>query len=271
MSRSWRRRRSRGGGGDGQGTMRRARLTRAFEGRMAGLGARGLGGENTNANVRLLGTARSVARDLGVGSGARGVAIAGVGAHLHDGGAVVGDGGDALIVVDELIETARTLRADRGREGGGEAVSAEEIQKGRGGRSTEAHRDLGRGSGARRTRVVRMESTTAMHALMFEISWPLPWLVSVPSRRSTIWGCCGRLREGGRAARRQSDRAFENKDGIAEGRSRAPQRRSRGGTPRRGTHDHLPVGHLHERTRHGASPRWRTMDASAVRTRILSG
>ena len=41
-----------------------------------------------------------------------------------------------------------------------------------------------------RTRVVRTESTTAMHALMLEISWPLPWLVSVPSRRSTIWGCC---------------------------------------------------------------------------------
>ena len=45
-------------------------------------------------------------------------------------------------------------------------------------------RDLGR------TRVVRTESTTAMHALMLEMSWPLPWLVSVPSRRSTIWGCC---------------------------------------------------------------------------------
>ena len=45
-------------------------------------------------------------------------------------------------------------------------------------------RDLGR------TRVVRTESTTAMQALMLEMSWPLPWLVSVPSRRSTIWGCC---------------------------------------------------------------------------------
>ena len=41
-----------------------------------------------------------------------------------------------------------------------------------------------------RTRVVRTESTTAMQALMLEMSWPLPWLVSVPSRRSTIWGCC---------------------------------------------------------------------------------
>ena len=51
-------------------------------------------------------------------------------------------------------------------------------------RSGEA--DLGR------TRVVRTESTTAMQALMLEMSWPLPWLVSVPSRRSTIWGCCWR-------------------------------------------------------------------------------
>mmetsp|Transcript_10541 Transcript_10541/g.38224 ORF Transcript_10541/g.38224 Transcript_10541/m.38224 type:complete len:271 (-) Transcript_10541:53-865(-) len=34
--------------------------------------------------------------------------------------------------------------------------------------------------------VVRMESTTAMHALMFEMSCPFPWDVSVPSRRSTI-------------------------------------------------------------------------------------
>jgi hypothetical protein len=34
-----------------------------------------------------------------------------------------------------------------------------------------------------------------MHALMFEISCPLPWLVSVPSRSSTICGCC--YEEGG--------------------------------------------------------------------------
>ena len=56
-------------------------------------------------------------------------------------------------------------------------------------RSGEA--DLGR------TRVVRTEFTTAMQALMLEMSWPLPWLVSVPSRRSTIWGCCW-WEEGGR-------------------------------------------------------------------------
>ena len=49
-----------------------------------------------------------------------------------------------------------------------------------------------------RTRVVRTESTTAMQALMLEMSWPLPWLVSVPSRRSTIWGCCWWEEEGRR-------------------------------------------------------------------------
>mmetsp|Transcript_3723 Transcript_3723/g.10066 ORF Transcript_3723/g.10066 Transcript_3723/m.10066 type:complete len:227 (-) Transcript_3723:8-688(-) len=43
-------------------------------------------------------------------------------------------------------------------------------------------------SSPRGPRVVRTESTTAMQALMLEMSWPLPWLVSVPSRRSTIWG-----------------------------------------------------------------------------------
>jgi hypothetical protein len=46
--------------------------------------------------------------------------------------------------------------------------------------------------------VVRTESTTAMQALMLEMSWPLPWLVSVPSRRSTIWGCCWWEEEGRR-------------------------------------------------------------------------
>jgi len=33
-----------------------------------------------------------------------------------------------------------------------------------------------------------MVSTIAMHALMFEISWPLPWEVSVPSFNKTICG-----------------------------------------------------------------------------------
>jgi hypothetical protein len=42
------------------------------------------------------------------------------------------------------------------------------------------------GGGGGRASVVRMESTTAMHALMFEMSCPFPWDVSVPSRRSTI-------------------------------------------------------------------------------------
>ena len=80
----------------------------------------------------------------------------------------------------------------RGGEGG-IAVSGERerfpITKMRGGsglffQSPIGEADLGR------TRVVRTESTTAMQALMLEMSWPLPWLVSVPSRRSTIWGCC---------------------------------------------------------------------------------
>ena len=57
-----------------------------------------------------------------------------------------------------------------------------------------------------RTRVVRTESTTAMHALMLEISWPLPWLVSVPSRRSTIWGCCGKRGRGVSLGRHRSQR-----------------------------------------------------------------
>ena len=209
MSRSWRRRRSRQGGEDGQEMIRRARLTRGFEGGMTGLGARRFHPSRkiqTRTSVCWAPRGPSSRQISASVRRARGVAIAGVGAHLHDGGAIVGDGGDALIVVDELIETAGTLRADRGREGGGEAVSAEEIQKGRGGRDRGASRDLGRGSGARRTRVVRMESTTAMHALMFEISWPLPWLVSVPSRRSTIWGCCGRL-TGGRAGGEASVRS----------------------------------------------------------------
>lgn len=35
---------------------------------------------------------------------------------------------------------------------------------------------------------MRMVSTIAMHALMFEISWPLPWEVSVPSFNKTICG-----------------------------------------------------------------------------------
>jgi len=37
--------------------------------------------------------------------------------------------------------------------------------------------------------VERTASTTAPQALMFEISWALPWLVSVPSRSKMMPGC----------------------------------------------------------------------------------
>ena len=37
--------------------------------------------------------------------------------------------------------------------------------------------------------VVRTASTTAPHALMFEMSWGLPWLESVPSRNKMMPGC----------------------------------------------------------------------------------
>jgi hypothetical protein len=107
-----------------------------------------------------------------------------------------------------------------------------------------------------------MESTTAMHALMLEISWPLPWLVSVPSRRSTIWGCCGGgdgERASGRCAIARSPalskttRRARERGGTREGESRA-NRAGEGGLGRH-THDHLPVGHLHQRARHDDRPR----------------
>ena len=43
-------------------------------------------------------------------------------------------------------------------------------------------------SNPRGPKVVRMVSTMAMHALMFEINWPLPCEVSVPSFNKTICG-----------------------------------------------------------------------------------
>ena len=39
-------------------------------------------------------------------------------------------------------------------------------------------------------RVVLIASTSAMQALMLLTSCALPWLVSVPSLRRMIWGCC---------------------------------------------------------------------------------
>jgi hypothetical protein len=108
--------------------------------------------------------------------------------ELHDGGAVVGDGGGAAVVVHELVQSARALWVDGwrcGERGWGRSGGAKRCAKRRFGVFFQSGGcDLGR------TRVVRTESTTAMHALMLEMSWPLPWLVSVPSRRSTIWGCC---------------------------------------------------------------------------------
>ena len=97
--------------------------------------------------------------------------------HLHDRRAVVGDRRHALIVVHELIETARALRIARERR--------QRDDRGGRGKTSKMARDRGGGGGVRAS-VVRMESTTAMHALMFEMSCPFPWDVSVPSRRSTI-------------------------------------------------------------------------------------
>ena len=119
-------------------------------------------------------------------------------AYLHDSRAVVRNGGDALIVVHELIQASRALRDRtawsaeiRNHEGGGLETTGGSAN----GEPTRGH-----------TRVVRTESTTAMHALMLEISWPLPWLVSVPSRRSTIWGCCGKRGRGVSLGRHRSQR-----------------------------------------------------------------
>ena len=172
-------------------------------------------------------------------------------AYLHDSRAVVRNGGDALVVVHELVQASRALRDRTG------VVSGNTKSKGRGPETTcgSANREATRG----RTRVVRMESTTAMHALMLEISWPLPWLVSVPSRRSTIWGCCGG-RGGGvslgrhRSRRRKQKRSGSSRPGARSNAGRArvfPRRNARRGGRSHRTYDHLPVGHLHE-ARHGA-------------------
>jgi hypothetical protein len=81
--------------------------------------------------------------------------------------------------VHELIETARALRIARERR--------QRDDRGGRGKTSKMARDLAEGGGGgARASVVRMESTTAMHALMFEMSCPFPWDVSVPSRRSTI-------------------------------------------------------------------------------------
>ena len=171
-------------------------------------------------------------------------------AYLHDSRAVVRYGGDALIVVHELVQASRALRDRTG------VVSGNTKSKGRGRETTcgSANREATRG----RTRVVRTESTTAMHALMLEISWPLPWLVSVPSRRSTIWGCCGGRGGGVSLGRHRSRRRKQKRSGSSRlgarsnaGRDRVVPRRNarRGGRSHR-TYNHLPVGHLHE-ARHG--------------------
>ena len=222
------------------------------------------GGRNTHANVRLLGTARSVAPIWASALGARGGDRGRARTFMIVAPSL--EMGDALIVVDGLRDR-EDLRADRA-ERGGEAVSPEEIQKGRGGSSTEAHRDLGRGSGGA-THQGGADGVDDRHARVDVRSrWPLPWLVSVPSR-----GAIGALRRLGRAGGRRgvSQIALSKIKMASRGSvARAAERRSRGGTPRRETYDHLPVGHLHERPAM-CSPRWRTVVASAVRTHILSG
>lgn len=77
------------------------------------------------------------------------------------------------------------------------------------------------------TKVVRTESTTAMHALMLEISCPLPCDVSVPSLNSTICGCCwsdersGDARgKGGESEQRKRQRRMERSDHRQEKRVR---------------------------------------------------
>ena len=71
------------------------------------------------SNARALSTA-GPAREICASSVvAREVGSGGCGPHLHDRRSVVGDGGDALVVVDELVEPAGTLRARSGWGGGG--------------------------------------------------------------------------------------------------------------------------------------------------------
>ena len=112
---------------------------------------------------------------------------------------------------------------DRGGGAAGWSGGQREIRKQRKRTVGAPAADLARRSEGRRTRVVRMESTTAMHALMLEISWPLPWLVSVPSRRSTIWGCCG----GGDGERASGRCAIARSPALSKTTRRA---RERGGT-----------------------------------------
>ena len=59
---------------------------------------------------------------------------------------------------------------------------------------------------------VRGRSLTAMQALMLEISWALPCEVSVPSRRSTICGCCGVGHAQGSAAADKGRKHKETRD-----------------------------------------------------------
>jgi len=175
------------------------------------------------SNARALSTA-GPAREICASSVvARGIGSGGCGPHLHDRRSVVGDGGDALVVVDELVEPAGTLRARSGWGAAGWSGGQREIRKQRKRTVGAPAADLARRSEGRRTRVVRMESTTAMHALMLEISWPLPWLVSVPSRRSTIWGCCG----GGDGERASGRCAIARSPALSKTTRRA---RERGGT-----------------------------------------
>ena len=93
----------------------------------------------------------------------------------------------SLEIVVTPLSSCTSLSRPRGPCGSRERDVRGTIAADGGRQTSKMARDLAEGGGGGgRASVVRMESTTAMHALMFEMSCPFPWDVSVPSRRSTI-------------------------------------------------------------------------------------
>ena len=214
------------------------------------------------SNARALSTA-GPAREICASSVvARGIGSGGCGPHLHDRRSVVGDGGDALVVVDELVEPAGTLRARSGWGGGGvvgRSAGNTKTAKKDGWRARRRSR-ASFGGEAHQGGADGVHDRHARVDVGDQLALALARVRALAQEHDLGLLRRGRRGEGVRAVRdRAIAGAFENDPTRARTRGNAGGRVARGSSVGRGlgrhTHDHLPVGHLHQRARHDDRPR----------------
>jgi hypothetical protein len=210
------------------------------------------GKQSGSAVGRVGRSARFVSRVVGGADASRRSRLV---AHLHDGRAVVRNGGHALVVVHELVQASRALR-DRTMGGqrkyeierapeplaGGSAARASSSATYQGGSDGVHHRharvDVGNQLALALAGVRALAQEHDLGLLEGRGRGRQPrWKKQIAARETKkIWQLAPR-------------RALRTRGVTA----RFPRRNERRGGRRGRTYDHLPVGHLHE-ARHGARP-----------------